>query len=227
MSDERPPMLISYMLLRKLIGCLGITLPIILVIGAFFYNCETIQGSISDYYHTEMRNIFVGVLCAVALFMFAYKGYDRRDAIAGNLACVFALGVAFFPTSVDLTSVCTTDCAENCIHYANWIKVVHYTSASLFFSVLIYFSLVLFCEPRNKKESLPQQKRRRNFVFRVCGYVMIFCVLFIALYHFVLMDNYPELKQLNLVFWFEVIALWAFGISWLTKGQFVLKDKKE
>ncbi|RZW42920.1 MAG: hypothetical protein EX263_12195 [Flavobacteriaceae bacterium] len=224
MSDQKPQMLISYMLLRKLIGCLGILLPIILVFGAFASNCQTIQGSISDYYHTEMRNIFVGILCAVALFMFTYKGYDKRDAIAGNLACFFALGVAFFPTSVDASSLCTTDCAENCITYGEWIKIVHFTSAALFFSVLIYFSLFLFREPRKRSVALPAAKRKRNFVFKVCGYVMVFCVFAIALYHFVLIDNFPELAQLNLVFWFEVIALWAFGISWLTKGQFVLKD---
>lgn len=225
MHGQKPQMLISYMLLRKLIGCLGIFLPIILVIGAYLYNCQNIQGSISDYYHTEMRNIFVGVLCAVALFMYAYKGYDKRDTIAGNLACVFALGVAFFPTGVDASSICTTNCANNCITYPEWIKVVHFTSATLFFSVLTYFSLVLFREPRNRKEPLPDQKQRRNIVFKACGYIMIVCVLLIALYHFILKENYPELKQLNLVFWFELIALWAFGISWLTKGQLVLKDK--
>ena len=225
MGDQKPQMLISYMLLRKLIGCFGITLPFILVIGAYFNNCYNIQASISDYYHTEMRNIFVGVLCAVALFMYAYKGYDRRDTIAGNLACVFALGVAFFPTSVDTSSLCTTNCANHCINYPEWIKVVHFTSAALFFSVLTYFSLVLFREPRNRKEPLPAQKVKRNIVFMVCGYVMIICVLFIAAYHFLLKDNYPDLKKYNLVFWLELIALCAFGISWLIKGQLVLKDK--
>jgi hypothetical protein len=224
MNDQKPQMLISYMLLRKLIGCLGIFLPVILVIGSLFYDCQSIQGSISDYYHTEMRNVFVGVLCAVALFMYAYKGYDRRDTIAGNLACVFALGVAFFPTSVDASSICTTNCANNCINYPEWIKTVHFTSAALFFSVLTYFSMVLFREPRNRKEQFPAQKRKRNFVFKICGYVMIICVLLIALYHFILKENYPNLEQLDLVFWFEAIALWAFGISWLIKGQFVLKD---
>ena len=126
----------------------------------------------------------------------------------------------------DHESLCTTNCALNCINYAYWIKAVHFTAAGLFFSVLIYFSLFLFREPRHKpKSELSQEKINRNKVFKVCAYVMVFCVLAIAIYHFVLMDAYPELKQMKLVFWFEVVALWAFGISWLTKGQLVLKDK--
>ncbi|WP_152975512.1 hypothetical protein [Lacinutrix himadriensis] len=225
MSQEQGhenPQLISYNLLRQLIGLLGIILPILLIVGAFYYgNCEIVQSSISDYYHTKMRNILVGVLCAVAFFMFTYKGYDIRDSIAGNLACVFALGVAFFPTGVDTLS----ECAEQCIVYEPWIKAVHFTFAGLFFGVLIYFSLFLFTESKTPKAELEAHKRKRNVIFKTCGYVMIACVAFIALYFFYLQEKFPELQYLNPVFWLESIALWAFGISWITKGELIFSDK--
>ena len=222
-KQSESQMLISYMLLRKLIGALGVALPFALVIGGIIYGkCEFIENSISDYYHTEMRNVLVGTLCAVALFMFAYRGHDRRDSIAGNLACVFALGVAFFPTSVDTVS----ECATNCIFYEPWISYVHFASALFFFCVLIYFCLFLFVEPRKREYELSQEKKKRNMVFRISGYIMIFCILCIAVY-FIFFDEDPEIKQLDVVFWFEAIALLAFGISWLTKGQLVLKDKPE
>jgi len=32
-------------------------------------------------------------------------------------------------------------------------------------------------------------------------------------------------KGLNPVFWLETITIEAFGISWLTKGQAILKDE--
>jgi len=215
------PQMISYMLLRKLVGLLGILLPIILVVAAYYYgDCEAIQSSISDYYHTEMRNVLVGVLCAVALFMFAYKGHDIRDSIAGNLACIFAVGVAFFPTGIDTVS----DCAEKCIAYEPWIEDMHFTFAALFFGVLIYFSLFLFTQ--SGKHVQTAAKRKRNTVFHICGYVMIACVLLIALYFFYLRKRYESLSQLDPVFWLEAIALWAFGISWLTKGQLLFKDEK-
>ena len=35
--------------------------------------------SISSYYHSVMRDIFVGSLCAVGTFLISYRGYDKRD----------------------------------------------------------------------------------------------------------------------------------------------------
>jgi hypothetical protein len=224
-NQSEAQMLISYNLLRRLIGCFGILLPIVLFVGAYFMGCKTIEPSLSDYYHTIMRNIFVGVLCAVALFMFTYKGYDRRDSNAGNLACIFALGVAFFPTHVEIGS-CTSEAATCLMPYKPWISTVHFVSAGLFFSVLTYFSLFLFTRSSRAKADFDKQKRKRNTIYHYCGYVMIACVLLIASYFFVLEDKMPELATYKPIFWIETIALWAFGISWLTKGQLVCKDKK-
>ncbi len=215
--------LISYLLLRRCIGFLGISLPIILVAGAFFYgDCKLIQSSISDYYHTEMRNIFVGVLCAIALFMFTYVGNDYRDRIAGNLASIFALGIAFFPTYVDLDS---GSCGTNCLDYEPWVSIMHFTFAALFFIVLIYFSLVLFTQSNYEKNERPEQKRKRDTLYRICGYIMIVCIVLIAIYAAFIKTKFPEIKKLDPVFWLESIALFAFGISWLTKGQFLFEDE--
>lgn len=222
MSTKKNPQLISYLILRRCIGFLGISLPIILVSGAFFYgNCESIQSSISDYYHTEMRNIFVGVLCAIALFMFTYVGNDFRDRIAGNLACIFALGIAFFPTHVDAS---IGNCATNCTNYESWIGNMHLTFAALFFIVLIYFSLFLFTQSAHEKNNRPKQKRKRDTIYHICGYIMIVCILLIAIYILFLKNSFPMLKQFDPIFWLESIALFAFGVSWLTKGQFLFED---
>lgn len=218
-NAQHPNMIISYMLLRKIIGIIGLLLPIALVVGAYYYgNCKVVQASISDYYHTEMRNVFVGAVCAVAVFMFAYNGYDIRDKIAGSLAGVFALGIVFFPTKIDTESVCATYCFE----YEDWINTFHMICAVLFFAILIYFSLKLFVLTREGLET--SQKRKRNKVYKTCGYTMLVAVLLILLYIFVLRDRYPELANLRPIFWLETIALFAFGISWLTKGQLILKD---
>jgi hypothetical protein len=221
-NSYEPQMLISYTLLRRLIGCLAFSLPILLAFGGILYGgCTFIESSISDYYHTEMRNLFVGTLSAIALFMFTYRGYDKRDNVAGNLACIFALGVAFFPTSVDTVS----QCATNCISYDKWISTVHLTSAFLLFSVLIYFSLVLFPLSKDDKGHLSKQKKQRNTIYHISGYIMIACIIEIVLY-FAFFDDNPDLQKLDLVFWLETIALWAFGTAWLTKGQVIYRDVK-
>jgi len=53
---------------------------------------------------------------------------------------------------------------------------------------------------------------------------MVGCIFGIAAYNFVpgWEDKFRHLKPTIV---FETIALWAFGISWLTKGEAILADK--
>src|SRR5262245_5003850 len=92
-------LVLSYLSLRKAIGLLGACLPFVLAIGLFVLDGKGLQGSISGYYHTEMRDVFVGILCAIGVFLLSYRGYESEDRIAGNLACAFAIGTALFPTT--------------------------------------------------------------------------------------------------------------------------------
>lgn len=221
---EKSTYVISYLTLRKLIGILGMSLPIILVLGSILIaDCEGIHSSVSDYYHTVMRNVFVGVLCSVGLFLFSYRGYEKKDNIAGDLGCLFALGIAFFPTAVD----CTLTCNIPLLNTNPIIGKIHLISATLFFLVLVYFSLFLFV----KGNTTNKQKRKRNIVFKICGYTMLTCILIIGIYFIIYKptaDNCTVAPyNYNIVFWFETIALLAFGISWLTKGQLILRDLNE
>jgi cytochrome bd-type quinol oxidase subunit 2 len=220
-KQSEDPRLISYSYLRKAVGFLGLFLPIVLFLGLrFIADCSDIQPSISDYYHTKMRDVFVGVLCAISLFLYCYKGYagDNRDNIAGTLASFFALGIAFFPTSFDGDSSCSISPATPNPEY---ISTLHFIFATAFFLVLAYFSLKLF----TLGDSDTIEKQTRNKIYIICGYIMLGCIGAIALYFFYLKNQYPNLKNYDLVFWFETIALWAFATSWLVKGELILKDK--
>ena len=219
---KQNPQVISYLTLRKTVGILAILFPVIIIGGPLVSGqCHEILGNLSTYYHTGMRNIFVGILCAIALFLFAYNGYDRRDAIAGNIACVMALLVAFFPTAV-------TEASPPCILYPYENKIsssIHFFAAGGFFLVLAYFSIFLF----TKKEPNPtKMKLKRNTLYRVCGYIILVCILVMALLF--MLDNLHNgeiLKGYNPTIWLETLALWAFGISWLVKGNVIMKDKRE
>src|SRR6185436_15068240 len=83
---------------------IGMALPFVLVFGKFVIQGGGIQSSMSSYYYTIMRDVFVGSLCAIGVFLGAYRGYAKIDSIAGNFACVFALGTALFPTSPENAS---------------------------------------------------------------------------------------------------------------------------
>ena len=244
-NKQDNPAVLSYIALRRSIGILGILFPVVLWLGSLIFSeCSGIQGSISDYYHTIMRNVFVGVLCAVSLFLFTYRGYDKRDIIAGILAGIFALGVAFFPTNLkELIENCTSEP----FMYYDVYAILHLVFAALFFLMLSYISLFLFTlnESEAKKndgffsyifpsvlfnnnytKDLDQPKKYRNRIYIICGFVMLFSIIAIFIYFQFLKNKYPALVELDPIFWFEALALWAFGISWLTKGETLFRDKK-
>ena len=121
--------LVSYLRLRRIVGILGVALPIVLMVWGFALSGWSIefQNSISDYYSLRTRDALVGILFAIAWFLCTYKGYETIDDIAGYVACLFALGVAFFPNSG-----------------GNWERIVHFSSAAGLFLTLSFFSLFLF-----------------------------------------------------------------------------------
>ena len=67
-------LIISYFTLRKTLGLLGILLPFVLVFGNWIIFRDGLENSISSYYHTGMGDVFVGILFAMGLFLFSYKG---------------------------------------------------------------------------------------------------------------------------------------------------------
>lgn len=207
-------LVISFLALRKAIGFLGIGLPIAVSLGALILFQTSLRGSISAYYYTGTRDVMVGALWAIGFFLLSYKGYERADAIAGNLGCVFAVGLTLFPTTP----------AGDPSAVAKWIGLIHLAFAFLFFSTLIYFSLVLFTKTDPNKPPT-EKKLQRNMVYRACGYTMALCILLIATNYVLQKYGVSALQRYHPVFWLEAIAIEAFGISWLTKGEAILKDQ--
>ena len=225
---EKPPEIISYYTMRRAIGILGITLPLILLAGSSLLgDCKEVQYSISTYYHTSMRNIFVGFNCAVALFLFAYRGHDWKDNLVGYLGCIFVLGVAFLPSTMSSNP---QPCLIPATEQNPLVGKLHNISALLYFIILIVYALLLFPKTHldmvtGEKMFMGRQKKRRNVVYYICGSVMTVSLLLILAYVWFLGRSYPGLKSLNPVFWLESIMLLSFGISWLTKGQLFFRDE--
>lgn len=217
-NSSSQPDIISPKTLRKIIGILGMTLPLALIVGAaVFENCQWVQNSISAYYHTVMRNFFVGTLSAISVCFFAYKGYGKTDMLAANLAAVFALGVAFFPTSV---SAPFTDCLPEAINNGI-IGKIHFICAGLLFCLLAFFCISLFTKHGPNPTKM---KLKRNAVYKLCGYIILFCIAAIALYFWWLKQAFPGLESHRPVFYLEALALASFSVSWLTKAEVLLPD---
>lgn len=202
---------LSYMTLRKAVGIVAIALPLVLVLGKWLLEGPGLPRSISAYYYTGMRDVMVGSLCAIAIFLLSYKGYDRRDDVTGDVACAFALGVALFPTVPDGGHTAAQGV----------VAVIHSLSAGGFFLTLAYFSLVLF----RKGSTFPTpRKRLRNHIYAVCGWIILLCAVALGLVH-LLPDSSP-LMAYSPTFWIEAAGIWSFGWSWFTKGEGILQDEE-
>ncbi len=235
-KETKEYMLISYKTMRKAVGWLGMLLPFALLLLNYFINetnllnnnwfvkteCQSQyeaqsswKSSISHYYYTTVGELFTGTLCAVALFMFSYKGFPKNknekglsDSLMTNLAGAFALGVVLFPTS---SSTCISDNIRSFLSSDN-TGYIHLTSAALFFVTLAFMSIINF--RRTETVGVYGQTPRDKLYFW-CGIAMFLClallVVYIAFFEGWFMDLHP-------VFSLEALALQAFGLSWLTKG---------
>ena len=214
-SGNQRSLVISYLLLRRAIGIIGIALPFALYLGARIFFDAGMQRSMSAYYHTGMGDVFVGALCVIGVFLFSYRGDDRIDNIIGNLACAFAVGTALFRTTPESATEAGVDLVGR----------LHLAFAALFFASLIYFSLFLFTKTDPDPGRRPtRRKLQRNRVYRLCGCVMSACILLILVYALLPDAAASTLERYEPVFWLEALAVFAFGISWFTKGEAILRD---
>ena len=210
-SESVHNMVVSYIVLRRFVGVMGMALPFILWSGGYFLFEEGLQDSISSYYHTSMRDVFVGFLIVIGVFLLSYKGYEKKDDRAGDICCIAAIGVALFPTKGGNCEV-----AMHSLIGTSTSNILHFCFAGVFLCTLAYFALVLFVKSKGVVTPL---KKHRNIIYRFCGTTIILCIISIGLVF--LFYDYAG----KAVFWLESIAVIAFGISWVIKGETLLRDK--
>ncbi len=212
-------LIVSYLAMRRLIGILGISLPFVVVLGGFVQGEPRLQGSISGYYFTNMRDFYVGISSGVALFLLSYRGYERIDDIVAKISGMFAAGLVFFPTAMYSGKVVRVGMF---LIDDNISEVIHGAFGGLFFLALSYNSLFLFT--RRHPGVMGKGKKRRNIIYRLCGIVMILAITCIAVYTMFFRGTF--LAATNPVLMLESVALIAFGISWLVKGNTLFKDER-
>lgn len=192
--------------LRCTVGWLGILLPwlVVLLLWAF-------PPSISaTYYTAEAITPFMIILGSASFLLFSYKGYGRIDDIINSLTGLFGLLICLFP------------CATNTLDLVGTFQIspeisglIHNIAAIGFFGLLSYNSICLFTKGENNPT---KNKKIRNIIYRVCGIGMI------ASFSLLLLPSF------SIRIWLvEAIALFFFGVSWLTKADYypwLFADKK-
>ena len=212
------PLIMSYLLMRVLIGVIAVLLPFALILVNWAIG-HGVQSSVSGYYYTPMRNIFVGSLCAIGVFLISYDGYDLADRTITDVAGLCAICIACFPTTP----------AHQPTARQVLIGDLHLTFACTAF-VLLSVMAFRFAKRQPTPPGLTWWRRVEyafgftgpgdsqalaweRVVYRVSGGMILTCVILI----------YPlSTAAAHSLLVLETIMLVAFGLSWFVKGRKIL-----
>lgn len=218
---EEKNLLFSYYRIRKLIGLLGTLLPILVVAGYGQF-----LASISHYYYTRSAVFFISTMVSFGLFLIAYRGYPRdkktewvSDNLITHIGGVAAIMVIIFPTRCCesgcelIQHMCDNHTYPLWGHDNKLVSTIHLICAGIFLTSMGWMSFFRFTKGEKTKE-----KRRNNVLYKASGLIMWISILillteFIIGQHFTIYD----------VFILETVSVFAFGISWLVKGE-AIKD---
>ncbi|MDJ0943581.1 MAG: hypothetical protein QNJ30_08955 [Kiloniellales bacterium] len=235
--------------LALLVGAVALGLPFAMLFGVLVGTCFYDSIS-HFYYSQFFGDVLVMALAFIGTFLIAYRGENFWENRLATLAGFCAYGIAVFPTSgrgceekafagralVDLlapwktepvTVVPATRLGQFFELFAN-VNVLHFGSAALLFAFLAFYSFYVFTRviPREQTDAegrLTPVKRRRNRIYIWSGWVIVFSMLAMAtnaLVSYVTGESWAWWTAVNATFWFEALALWAFGVSWMVKGRF-------
>jgi len=205
-STETGSMVGTFLLLRKAIGWIGTLLPIVVIVGDAAFSAGPLPNSLSDYYYTPMRNILVGALCVLGVFLLMYDVSVRVDRWITNAAGIGVLGVAFLPGSPPVPHLTTSQEVIGNLH--------------VFFASIAFLGLAAtmwrFSYAVSDGPQAPPPSARGSVFYRVSACVML---------GFVLLSGVAILLPLSIqnstlaIYDTEAVAIFTFGISWLVKGR--------
>jgi hypothetical protein len=201
--------------LRRGVGLVAILLPIVVTVGhSIQVGKFTLLGSVSGAYHTGMRDVFVGSMSAIAIFLISYR-HARIDDVLSTLAGIMALGVALLPSK---------HFDENLSQTERLIGIGHVVASVLMFLIMVILCFFVFTRTdiRTSKSDVPQPKRTRNNLYVISGWLIIVGLAAGAAGSLYLPEKIQETVQP--MFWGEAIAIWAFGFAWLVKGDAIIRD---
>jgi hypothetical protein len=197
----------SFITQRRGMALLAALFPVAFLFSSFVLHRTAFQASISAYYWTldPERNIFVGVLCAVAVFLILYRGYSWREDRILDLAGSSAAGIAFFP--IDRVGGCAASGLS-----------AHGVFAVVFFACIAYVCVFM---SENSLRQIQDAVRRAKFraAYRWCSGVMIASIVVAIASRFLPSGLVQTLCEHGAVFWLEAAAIWAFSAFWYLKTR--------
>ncbi len=193
----------TYRALRAGLVALGLALPWVLWIGGRLAG-DPLQRSMSAYYFTPMRDVFVGTLFAVAALLVLYKGYTVIEDRVLDLAGVLLAGVALFHAD-------PPGCGA-----AGPPVNPHGVLAVLFFACIAYVGVFRASDTLGLVHDAARAARFRR-TDRLLGALMIASPLVAVVLRLALQA--PGGGARSLAFFAEATGTTVFAVYWLVKSR--------
>jgi hypothetical protein len=239
LSDTRNPAVLyvrSYLLIRTLVGLVGILLPVALFAGeaVFVRGPVRVRDSLSAYYHTSMQDVFVGGLCVVAFLLIAYLAAQpwTWDFWLSSLAGVALLVVVFFPIGRSGLPPGAPRCGSapepaGCSPTEQLFGEQPVAQVHIAASAVFILSLAVLCFLFARRVARHGRDRRMAAFEIASGVLILAAVGWIAAGSFAGIRIGP----LTAVYSGEVACIWSFGAAWLARGldlrRIVLPGRRE
>ena len=201
-SELQDHMAGTYFSLRWGMVVIAFAFPIVVTLGGFFLFKSGLLASLSAYYYTGVRDVFVGLLVAIGVCLYLYKGFSMSENVALNLAGVFVVAVAMFPTQ--------SNCDKSCDLFTT-----HTVAAVLFFLCIAYVAIFKGPETLSLLEDEQLRKKYRR-TYKTLGTVMIVSPA-VALIASLILEASTG-KKFVIVF-AEWLAVWIFAAYWFFKSR--------
>ena len=197
----------AFLMQRRGMALLAATFPLIFLGSSVLLGRTDLQTSISAYYWTgdPERNLFVGVLCAIGVFLVLYQGSSTLEEWLLDAAGLSAAGVALCPPPKAGAA-------------SGSFPSMHYVFAAAFFACI--FVVCLYGSEYTLKHihHVERQRRFRAF-YRVCSGVMACAVTLAAWSRVLSPERVRSFHAHRAVFWCEAVGVWAFSAYWYVKTR--------
>lgn len=191
----------TVMRLRLGVGVIGVLLPLALPLGNWIAarldgrtGEDAWPGSMSGAYYTSTRDIFVGALCALGIFLIVYR-YNKLNDVMGTIAGTCALGVALFPTAPGSGG----DIGRQTI------SVFHQIFAVALLTSMAAFCLFMYRAPGVKE---------RSYVRRPYLVAGVLILAFMALAAAAAATKVGDDWLITPLYLCEWLSVWSFGFAW-------------
>lgn len=227
MKTSAPPLIEAhvwktYRDLRLGIGTLALLFPILLVLFGLVIGVQ-VRTTLSAYYHTVLRDIFVGLLVGIALCLYLYKGFSAREDWALNIAALTAIGVALLPVQFQWSLPSAAPCAvpaeiARCLEQYNQpftAGTMHDICAAVFFIAISYVALWHSADTLSMTPGAVRRARLRK-VYKILGAGMVVFPLAVFLIHLCFPSTAADKRDYTIII-IEVLSITDFAAFWLLK----------